>query len=95
VTQTKQPPANPGRFTHLVEIGAKHNKTAAQVTLRWLIQQDDVAAVPKTAQPARLRENLSVFDFRLSDIEMSEIRRLVRPNSRLVNEPQWVPKWDD
>ena len=80
---------------HLVAIGAKHNKTAAQVTLRWLIQQDDVAAIPKTAQPARLRENLSVFDFRLSDIEMGEIRRLVRPNSRLVNEPQWVPKWDD
>jgi 2,5-diketo-D-gluconate reductase B len=80
---------------HLVAIGAKHYKTAAQVTLRWLIQQDDVAAIPKTAQPARLRENLSVFDFRLSDIEMGEIRRLVRPNSRLVNEPQWVPKWDD
>jgi diketogulonate reductase-like aldo/keto reductase len=60
-----------------------------------LIQQDDVVAIPKTATPARLRENLSVFDFRLTDQEMNQIGGLKRPHSRLVNEPQWVPKWDD
>jgi diketogulonate reductase-like aldo/keto reductase len=79
----------------LVEIGKTYGKTAVQVTLRWLIQQDNVIAIPKTATPFRLKENLSVFDFKLTDEEMSEISRMPRPNSRLVNEPQWVPKWDD
>jgi 2,5-diketo-D-gluconate reductase B len=79
----------------LIEIGKKHHKTAAQVALRWLIQQNDVAAIPKTAQPARLRENLSAFDFQLTESEMGEMSRLTRPNSRIVNEPQWVPEWDD
>jgi 2,5-diketo-D-gluconate reductase B len=79
----------------LVQIGQNYHKTAAQVTLRWLIQQDGVAAIPKTSQPDRLKENLSVFDFQLTSDEMREIGAMVRPNSRLVNEPQWVPAWDD
>jgi diketogulonate reductase-like aldo/keto reductase len=41
------------------------------VTLRWLIQRDDIVAIPKTATPARLKEKLSVFDFRLTDQEMN------------------------
>jgi diketogulonate reductase-like aldo/keto reductase len=53
-----------------------------------------VIAIPKTATPFRFRENLSVFDFNLTGKEMSEISRMARPNSRLVNEPQWVSKWD-
>lgn len=78
----------------LVEIGKTHGKTAAQVTLRWLTQQDGVAAIPRTSKPARLNENLCVFDFQLTDDEMRLIGQMTRPNSRLVNEPQWVPNWD-
>ena len=75
-------------------IGKKHGKSAVQVTLRWLIQQDDVIAIPKTSKPERLKENLDVFDFRLTDEEMDQISRMTVPNSRLINEPLWVPHWD-
>jgi 2,5-diketo-D-gluconate reductase B len=78
----------------LVEIGRRHGKSAVQATLRWLIQQDDVTAIPRTSKSDRLKENLSVFDFRLTRQEMDQISGMTRPNSRLINEPQWVHNWD-
>lgn len=75
-------------------IAAAHGKSAAQVTLRWLVQQPDVVAIPKTAKVERLAENLAVFDFALTDAEMAQMSALTRPGSRLVNEPQWVAEWD-
>jgi 2,5-diketo-D-gluconate reductase B len=78
----------------LVAIGKGYGKTAVQVTLRWLVQQDDVIAIPRTSKPERLRENLAVLDFQLTGDEMSQISRMTTPNSRLINEPQWVPRWD-
>lgn len=78
----------------LIEIGRRHGKTGVQVTLRWLVQQDDVIAIPRTSKSDRLSENLDVFDFALTDNEMAEISSMAVPDSRLVNEPQWVPHWD-
>jgi 2,5-diketo-D-gluconate reductase B len=78
----------------IAAIGATHKKSAVQVALRWLVQQDGVAAIPRTSNVARLSENLSVFDFQLTDAEMDRISRLTHPNSRLINEPDWVPHWD-
>jgi 2,5-diketo-D-gluconate reductase B len=75
-------------------IARAHDRSAAQVTLRWLVQQDSVIAIPRTSKPERLAENLEVFDFELSDDEMAQMHNLSRPNSRLINEPQWVPEWD-
>jgi 2,5-diketo-D-gluconate reductase B len=69
-------------------------RTAAQVSLRWLLQQDDVVAIPKTSKVDRLVENLAVFDFELSAEDMAAISALTRSGSRLVNEPQWVAQWD-
>jgi 2,5-diketo-D-gluconate reductase B len=80
--------------SRLVAIGERYRKSAGQVALRWLVQQDDVIAIPKTSQPQRLKENLAVFDFRLTDAEMDQISGMAEPNSRLINEPQWVPRWD-
>jgi diketogulonate reductase-like aldo/keto reductase len=82
------------RDPRLAAIGARYGKSAAQVTLRWLVQQDDVIAIPRTSKPARLGENLAVFDFELTEEEMNRISHMTAPNSRLVNEPQWVPRWD-
>jgi diketogulonate reductase-like aldo/keto reductase len=56
----------------LAAIGKRHGKTAAQVVLRWHIQ-NGLVAIPKSATPARIRENLSVFDFELSASEMAAI----------------------
>jgi len=78
----------------LIAVGRKHGKSAVQVTLRWLIQREDVIAIPKTSKPERLKENLDVFDFRLTDAEMDQISHMSVPNSRLINEPLWVPRWD-
>jgi diketogulonate reductase-like aldo/keto reductase len=78
----------------LGEIGAARGKTAVQVTLRWLIQQGDIIAIPRTSRLERLRENLGIFDFELSPAEMDRIGRLRRADGHLVNEPDWVPAWD-
>ena len=78
----------------LIDIGKKYGKSAVQVTLRWLIQQDDVIAIPRSSKPERLKENLGVFDFALTDKEMAEIGNMTVAGSRLINEPQWVPHWD-
>ncbi len=62
----------------LKEIGEDHGKTPAQVALRWLLQQEKVAAIPKAASKEHLEGNFDVFDFELSDEEMEWIRRLRR-----------------
>jgi diketogulonate reductase-like aldo/keto reductase len=57
----------------LQEIGRRYGKSAAQVALRWLTQQDGVVAIPKAIRREHLAENLDVFDFELTDDEMLRI----------------------
>jgi len=57
----------------LREIGEKYGKSAVQVTLRWLIQQKNVAAIPKSGNPRHQKENLDIFDFHLTREEMEKI----------------------
>lgn len=59
----------------LQEIGTKHNKSAAQVALRFLIQRD-VVVIPKTVNKDRMEQNLDVFDFELSSSDMGKIAEL-------------------
>jgi diketogulonate reductase-like aldo/keto reductase len=54
-------------------IGARHGKTAAQVALRWLLQQGQVAAVPRATSRSHIEENLDVLDFELDDGEMERV----------------------
>ena len=76
----------------LERIGQAHGKTAAQVSLRWLIQQN-IVVIPRTSKLARLEENLAIFDFTLSDAEMTEIAALSQAGKRIVN-LAWAPAWD-
>jgi len=62
----------------LKDIGEAHGKTATQVALRWLLQQDKVSAIPKATSEEHLSENLDVFGFELSDEEMRSISTLGR-----------------
>ena len=59
----------------LTEIGGAHGKSVAQVVLRWLIQRD-VVVIPKSVRPERMAQNLDVFDFDLTDEEMTRIAAL-------------------
>lgn len=78
----------------LQDIGARHGKTAAQVTLRWLIQQQGVIALSKTATESRIAENFAVFDFSLDAEEMTAISALARPDGRIVSPGHLAPDWD-
>ena len=66
------------RDATLREVGRAHGKTAAQVALRWLVQQEKVAAIPKATGEEHLRSNLDVFDFELTDEEMDRVSALGR-----------------
>lgn len=76
----------------LREIGAAHGKNPAQVTLRWLVQQDHVVAIPKAASEKNRVGNIDIFDFELSDEEMARIFALER-GERMVA-PDDGPAWD-
>jgi len=76
----------------LQRIGRAHGKSPAQVSLRFLEQQN-IIPIPRTSKRERLVENLGSLDFQLSAPEMAEIAKLTRPDSRIVSPPQ-APKWD-
>jgi 2,5-diketo-D-gluconate reductase B len=63
----------------LAEIGRKHRKFAAQIALKWLIDQDGVSAIPKASSEKNLRANLDIFDFSLDDEDRAKIRRMGKP----------------
>jgi len=77
----------------LVRIGEKHNKTSAQVTLRYLIQRG-VSVLPKTVNKDRMKQNFDVFDFTLTDEEMNEILKLDQPQSQFFShqDPETVER---
>lgn len=65
-----------------------HNRSVAQIILRWQVQRG-LSMIPKSVNPARIKENLQVFDFNLSTDEMSMLDILNR-NERTGNDPEEV-----
>jgi diketogulonate reductase-like aldo/keto reductase len=76
----------------LARIGERYRKSAAQVCLRWLVQQN-VSAIPRTSKLERLSEDINVFDFELSDEDMSQISAMGSAAGRLTDFG-FAPKWD-
>jgi len=68
----------------LSRIGKAHGKSATQVCLRYLVQQD-IIVIPKTSRAERLKENAAIFDFTLAADEMKEIAALASPHGRIVS----------
>ncbi|MFA9446593.1 aldo/keto reductase [Egicoccus sp. AB-alg6-2] len=92
---TAYSPLARGRVTEdatLSEIGEEHGVSAAQVTLRWMLQKPNTVAIPKSGTPERVRANFDVFGFELSDAEMQRIHGLER-QQRLID-PDGGPAWD-
>lgn len=75
----------------LASIGKGYGKTAAQVALRWLTQRG-IVAIPKSTHVERMRQNLDIFDFTLTDEEMKRIATLNSHDAGTVNfgDPQFV-----
>jgi diketogulonate reductase-like aldo/keto reductase len=76
----------------LSRIGKTYGKSATQVCLRYLVQQN-IVVIPRTSKSERLKENFSIFDFELSAAEMNDIFSLAHPGGRIV---EWsgTPQWD-
>ena len=86
VTEAWSPLANAGELLSapaLAEIGERHGKTPVQVVLRWHVQQG-LVTIPKASHPDRLRANLDVFDFILTDADLAAIATLA--TGTLVND---------
>jgi 2,5-diketo-D-gluconate reductase B len=78
----------------LADVGRRYGKTCAQVALRWLMQHDIIAAIPRSSNAGRIAENIDVFDFELDHDDMSRIGALKRPNGRTANPAGRAPVWD-
>ncbi|MNP44004.1 Glyoxal reductase [compost metagenome] len=59
----------------LKEIAAKYNKSVAQLCIRWCLQ-NEVLPLPKSVTPSRIKENTEIFDFVISDEDMSTINSM-------------------
>jgi 2,5-diketo-D-gluconate reductase B len=79
----------------LAEIARAKGKSIAQIALRWLLQKDGVAAIPRSSNGERIAQNLNVFDFALSEQEIARIAALKRPNGRIANPAGRAPAWDE
>ena len=77
----------------LSEIGAAHDKSVAQVVLRWLVQRG-VVVIPKSVRADRMRENIDVFDFELTDDEMTRIAAMDTGTTLFFDhrDPEWVSR---
>jgi diketogulonate reductase-like aldo/keto reductase len=73
---------------------AGHGRSVPQVVLRWLVQQEGVAALSKTVREDRAAENLAIFDFALDSAEMAAIHGLAHAQGRIVSPPGLAPIWD-
>lgn len=78
----------------LINIAQACGKSIAQIVLRWLVQQGNIAPIPRSSNPERIAQNLDVFDFTLSADEMKRIHALARPDGRIANPAGRAPAWD-
>src|SRR5712692_1779676 len=76
----------------LMAIGRKHNASAAQVALKWLLDQDGVAAIPKASRRESQKANLDALKLRLDDADRKAIAAL--PKDRRCVSPGFAPAWD-
>jgi 2,5-diketo-D-gluconate reductase B len=83
------------RDPRLGAIGERYGKSAGQVALRWLLQQDGVIAIPRSSREAHAKANLEVFDFELTPAEMATVGAEASPAGRLIDPPWLAPDWDD
>lgn len=80
-------------FKPLAALASKYLKSPAQIILRWMMQKDDILAIPRSSNVHRLSENINVFDFELTTTDMEQIDAWRLENHRVVD-AQNGAKWD-
>ena len=76
----------------VASLAKKYSVSPAQIVLRWHVQQAGVIAIPRSTNPERIKQNLAVYDFTLSDVDMQAISALGSHRKRLCDfefSPQW------
>jgi 2,5-diketo-D-gluconate reductase B len=76
----------------LKAIGRKYNKSAAQIALRWIVQQPGTIAIPKGTSKEHIRSNFDIFDFELHPDDVAQIDAFEK-NRRLID-PDFAPRWN-
>jgi len=76
----------------LAAVAARHGATAAQVALKWLLDQNGVAAIPRAGRVASQRDNLAALDLTLDDADRATIAAL--PKDQRIVDPPFAPQWD-
>ena len=75
------------------ELSEKYGKSSSQIMLRWLIQQENVSAIPKASSEIHIQENFNIFDFELTMDEMAELHQLA--NDGRITNPEFAPDWNN
>jgi len=78
----------------LQELADRHGRSPAQVALRWLLSQPQVAAIPKASRREHLEENFDVFGFTLSQEEMARLHALAEDEGARTVDPEFAPRWE-
>jgi diketogulonate reductase-like aldo/keto reductase len=95
---TAYAPVARGRVFHdktLTAIGKKYGKSAGQIALRWLLDQDKIAAIPKAGKHEHAAANMAIFDFQLSPEDRATIDTLAAGADRMVEWAGYAPRWDE
>jgi diketogulonate reductase-like aldo/keto reductase len=79
----------------LTAIAKKYGKSPGQVALRWLLNQDKVAAIPKAGRREHAAANIDIFDFRLAPEDRATIDKLGGDADRMVEWAGYTPRWDE
>ena len=78
----------------LIEIGKKYGKSAAQTSLRWILQKDSTIALFRAQTLEELKEDMDIFDFNLSAEDMVKIDHMTLRQERFYEHPSMRKKWD-
>jgi len=79
----------------LTAIAKKYGKSPGQVTLRWLLDQEKVSAIPKAGRREHAAANIDIFDFQLSPEDRATIDTLAAGADRMVEWAGYTPRWDE
>lgn len=82
----------PGDDT-LEKVGEKYGKSAAQVSIRWLLEHEQVVALPRSSSHENRVDNFEVFDFDLDDDDRRTIDAMASSHGRQID-PDFAPEWD-